>query len=73
MEIAQRMDGDKATVLRTLETMQNEGWTERCGIDAIRWRLTPKVVNLSRAADQEILRKNQELAEFTTKYGNRNT
>lgn len=67
-EIALAVEASPSTTLRTLETMQDEGIAERIpGKDEF-WRLSPRVIQLARAHEQELVRLQERLAEIEQRY-----
>lgn len=67
-QVADALTIHPSTALRDLELMADEGVAERIpGRDEF-WRLTPKLIQLARAHEQEMLRQRQHLDEIDQRY-----
>lgn len=67
-DVAAALDASPSTALRTLEVMQAEGIAERIpGRDEF-WRLSPRVIQLARAHEQEMAQLRERLHETEQRY-----
>lgn len=67
-ELAASLEASPSTALRTLEVLQDEGIVERIpGRDEF-WRLTPRLIQIARAHEQELARVRARLNETEQRY-----
>ncbi len=67
-QLADALRAAPPTVLRDLELLADEGIAERIpGRDEC-WRLTPRLIQLARAHEQELARMHQRLSETEQRY-----
>jgi len=66
--IADSMKVAKPTVFRDLETLADEGMVERIPGKEDCWRLTPKLIQLARAHDQEMTALRRRVEEMDNRY-----
>lgn len=67
-QVAQAMQVASPMALRDLELLADEGVAERIPGNEECWRLTPKLVQLARAHDDELRRMRQRLEEIDQRY-----
>lgn len=66
--LADALQATPSTVLRDLEVLASEGIAERIPGRDEYWRLSPRIVQLARAHEQELLRLRQRLDETEQRY-----
>lgn len=66
--IADHLKTTMATAYRDMEVLADEGVCERIPGREECWRLTPKLIQLSRAHDQEMTRLRQRVEEIDQRY-----
>lgn len=66
--IAEALKTAKPTVYRDLETLSDEGLAERIPGREDYWRLTPKLIQLARAHDQEMAQLRSRVEEIDQRY-----
>lgn len=66
--LADALEATPSTVLRDLEVLASEGIAERIPGREEYWRLTPRVIQLARAHEQELARLRQRLEETEQRY-----
>jgi DNA-binding IclR family transcriptional regulator len=67
-QIAEALGCSASTTLRTLEVLQDEGLIERIPGRDEYWRLSPKVVQIALAHQEELLRLRARLDETAQRY-----
>lgn len=67
-QITEKLKTNPPTALRDLETMAEEGITERIPGNAECWRLTPKLIQLARAHDTEMQAMRLRVEEIDQRY-----
>lgn len=67
-QVADHVKTSSAIVLRDLETLADEGVAERIPGRAEFWRLSPKLIQLARAHDQEMVRLRARVDEIDQRY-----
>lgn len=67
-QIAEALQTSMATALRDLQMLADEGIAERIPGREDCWRLTPKLIQLSRAHDVEMQRYRARLEEIDNRY-----
>ncbi|MGB3393226.1 MAG: helix-turn-helix domain-containing protein [Stenotrophomonas sp.] len=67
-QIADGIGESEPTTLRNLQRMEADGLVERTPLDDGRWRLAPRVIQISIAHSHEVLREEQALQEFKQRY-----
>ena len=68
-QIAEGIGETPSTTLRNLQRMEEDGLVEKSPYDDKSWRLTPRVIQISFAHSQEVLREEERLNEFRQRYG----
>jgi DNA-binding IclR family transcriptional regulator len=66
--LAEALQATPSTVLRDLEVLADEGIAERIPGREEYWRLTPRLIQLARAHEQEMARWRQRLDEAEQRY-----
>lgn len=66
--LAEALQATPSTVLRDLELLADEGIAERIPGREEYWRLTPRLIQLARAHEQEMARLRQRLDETEQRY-----
>lgn len=67
-QIAEALNAAPPTVLRDLELLADEGLAERIPGRPEYWRLSPRLIQLARAHEQEMARVRQRLDETEQRY-----
>lgn len=67
-QLADAVDAPSSTVLRDLEVLADEGVAERIPGRGEFWRLSPRLIQLARAHEQELVRLHQRLDETEQRY-----
>lgn len=67
-QIAEKLGTSLTNVLRDLEMLADEGIAERIPGRDKYWRLTPTIVQISRATGEEFARLHQRIEEFEQRY-----
>lgn len=67
-QITKALNVSISTVFRDLETLADEGVTERIPGNEEAWRLTPRIVQLARAHDEEFQRLQHRVSEFNQRF-----
>ena len=67
-QIADAIKATPSTALRDLEVLMDEGIVERIPGRDEYWRLSPRLIQLSRAHEQELMRYRQRLDETEQRY-----
>lgn len=67
-QLAEALGCHPSTTLHMLEVLQDEGVVERLPTNHHYWRLTPRVIQLARAHEQELARLRSRLDESETRY-----
>lgn len=67
-QIADAVETTSSTVLRDLEVLQGEGIVERIPGREESWRLSPRLVQLAVAHQEEMRRLQQQLDQFNQRY-----
>ena len=67
-QISEALDTSAATALRDLEMLADEGIAERIPGREDFWRLTPKLIQLSRAHEVEMQRLRARVEEIDNRY-----
>jgi DNA-binding IclR family transcriptional regulator len=67
-QVADVLRATPSTVLRDLEVLQDEGLVERIPGRDEYWRLSPRLIQLARAHEQELARHRQRLDETEARY-----
>lgn len=67
-QIAEALDTSMPNALRDLETLADEGIAERIPGREECWRLTPKIVQISRATGEEFARHRARLDELEQRH-----
>lgn len=67
-QIAERMDTASPTIYRDLEVLLDEGFVERVPGMEDCWRLTPKLIQLALAHQDEVTRLEQRVSDFNRRY-----
>ena len=68
MQLADGLSASPSTTLRDLELLAEEGIAERIPGRDEYWRLSPRLVQLARAHEQEMARVRQRLEETEQRY-----
>ncbi|MBM9911904.1 MULTISPECIES: hypothetical protein [Stenotrophomonas] len=66
--VADSIKATPSTVLRDLEVLADEGIVERIAGRDEYWRLSPRLIQLARAHEQEMARVRQRLEETEQRY-----
>ncbi|GGK08750.1 hypothetical protein [Luteimonas terricola] len=66
--LSEAIEESPGTTLRNLQRMEEDGLTERTPQDKDNWRLSARVVQIAIAHSEEVLREEQQLAEFKNRY-----
>lgn len=66
--ITEHLQTTMATAFRDMEVLADEGICERIPGREERWRLTPKLIQLSRAHDEEMTRLRRRVDEIDQRY-----
>lgn len=67
-QIADELGVTSCTALRDLEALADEGVVERIPGREEHWRLTPKIVQIARAHEEEVGRISGRLDQFNQRY-----
>ncbi|WME83224.1 hypothetical protein [Stenotrophomonas maltophilia] len=67
-QLADSIKATPSTVLRDLEVLADEGIAERIAGRDEYWRLSPRLIQLARAHEQELARVRQRLEETEQRY-----
>lgn len=67
-ELAKALGISESNITRTVAHLINEGFVEEAAI-ADRWRLGPKLVQIARAYEADIARRQGELDQIKQRYG----
>ncbi len=67
-QLADSIRATPSTVLRDLEVLADEGIAERIAGRDEYWRLSPRLIQLARAHEQELARVRQRLEETEQRY-----
>lgn len=67
-QLADSIKATPSTVLRDLEVLADEGIAERIAGRDEYWRLSPRLIQLARAHEQELARVRQRLEEAEQRY-----
>lgn len=67
-QLAEALDTTPSTTLRDLQMLEDEGVAERVPGRGEYWRLTPRMVQLSRAHDVEMTSHFQRITELSQRY-----
>ncbi|WP_340569900.1 helix-turn-helix domain-containing protein [Stenotrophomonas sp. G106K1] len=67
-QLADSIKATPSTVLRDLEVLADEGIVERIAGRDEYWRLSPRLIQLARAHEQEMARVRQRLEETEQRY-----
>ncbi|MCD7099093.1 helix-turn-helix domain-containing protein [Stenotrophomonas sp. MMGLT7] len=67
-QLADAVQASPSTVLRDLEVLADEGIAERIPGRDEYWRLSPRLIQLARAHEQEMARVRQRLDETDQRY-----
>lgn len=67
-QLADSINATPSTVLRDLEVLADEGIAERIAGRDEYWRLSPRLIQLARAHEQELARVRQRLEETEQRY-----
>lgn len=67
-QVAERLAASPSTAYRDLEVLANEGLAERVPGQEDCWRLTPRLIQLAFAHQDEIERLEQRVSDFTRRY-----
>ncbi|MGH8037027.1 MAG: helix-turn-helix domain-containing protein [Stenotrophomonas sp.] len=67
-QMADALQATPSTVLRDLEVLADEGIAERIPGRDEYWRLSPRLIQLARAHEQELARHRQRLEETEQRY-----
>jgi DNA-binding IclR family transcriptional regulator len=67
-QIADAIQASASTALRTLEILQDEGIAERIPGRDEYWRLSPRIIQLARAHEQELARLRARIDETEQRY-----
>lgn len=67
-DIAEIVGASAPTALRDLQALEALGRAERVPGKEDHWRLSPRLIQLALAHQQELLRLNQKVSEFTQRY-----
>lgn len=67
-QIAERMNTASPTIYRDLEVLLDEGFVERVPGAEDCWRLTPKLIQLALAHQDEVTRLEQHVSDFNRRY-----
>lgn len=67
-QIASLVQQPAHTTLRDLQALESLGWAERIPGKDERWRLSPRLIQLAIAHQNELARLSQKLDDFTNRY-----
>lgn len=67
-QVAEALETSEPNALRDLTVLQEEGIAERIPDREEFWRLTPKIVQISRATSLEFARLRERIDEFDQRY-----
>lgn len=67
-QIATAINDKEANSLRTLQRLESIGWTERVPGKQECWRLSPRLVQIAIAHQNELARLTQRVDDFTNRY-----
>lgn len=67
-QVADLVRQSSPTTLRDLQGLESLGWAERIPGKDERWRLSPRLVQLAIAHQNELARLSQKLDDFTNRY-----
>lgn len=67
-QLAKALDAAPPMILRDLEVLADEGLVERIPGREELWRLTPRIVQIARAHDEEVARLQHRVGEFNQRF-----
>lgn len=67
-QVATAINDIEANSLRTLQRLESIGWTERVPGKQECWRLSPRLVQIAIAHQNELARLTQRVDDFTNRY-----
>lgn len=67
-QVAEAVQASPSTTLRDLEVLADEGFVERIPGNDEFWRLTPRVVQIARAHEEELSRLHHQVSEFNQRF-----
>lgn len=67
-QVADAVRQSAPTTLRDLQALEAIGWAERIPGKDERWRLSPRLIQLAIAHQNEVSREEQRLADFSNRY-----
>lgn len=63
-QVAEALGATACTALRDLETLREEGVTERIPGNEDCWRLAPKLIQVARAHEMDVARQRQKIDDY---------
>jgi len=71
--LAEGIGESPSTTLRNLQRMAEDGLVERSPYDEDNWRLSPRVVQIALAHQEEVTKEERDLHEFKQRYSRKPT